>query len=161
MVEFTVVDLNLSYNVILGRPSLNASHSIIVGEHLKVKFSVENEGMGEMLGDQAEARSCSMNALKFKAVRVVSDSQLLHTTPMSVDLFYQPIEPLSGSVAVSLDEMLSVQASSDSSDFDPRVESPDMPHLRPAEETIPVQLMPDRPDRVTFVGAGFGSRILR
>lgn len=70
---------------------------------------------------------------------------------MNVDLFPQPVEPPSGSVVVSPDEMLPMQASFDSSDFDPRVEGPYVLCPRPAEETVPIQLVPGHPDRVTFM----------
>lgn len=151
LVEFTVVDLNLSYNVILGRPSLNASHS--VGEHLKVKFPVGNKGVGEILGDQAEARRCYMNAIKFKAVRVVANLGTVQSTSMSKDPSSLSAEPSLGSAMVPAS---SLPSRPDSSDFYPRVEGPDVPCLQPVEETIPVQLVPGHPDRVTFIGAGIG-----
>ncbi|KAL0394774.1 UNVERIFIED_CONTAM: hypothetical protein Slati_4443600 [Sesamum latifolium] len=66
MVKFFIVDTPSAYNVILGRPSLNAFQAIASTYHLKLKFSTPN-GIGEEVGDQRQARECYANSLKKKA----------------------------------------------------------------------------------------------
>ena len=55
--DFLVVDCPSSYNVIIGRPTLNKWKSAISTYCLKVKFPTKN-GVGEVRGDQVLAREC-------------------------------------------------------------------------------------------------------
>ena len=55
--DFLVVDCPSSYNVIIGRPTLNKWKSAISTYCLKVKFPTEN-GVGEVRRDQVLAREC-------------------------------------------------------------------------------------------------------
>ena len=55
--DFLVVDCPLSYDVIIGRPTLNCWKSATSTYCLKVKFPTEN-GVGEVKGDQVLAREC-------------------------------------------------------------------------------------------------------
>ena len=55
--DFLVVDCPSSYNVIIGRPTLNKWKSAISTYCLKVKFPTEND-VGEVRGDQVLAREC-------------------------------------------------------------------------------------------------------
>ena len=55
--DFLVVDCPSSYNVIIGRPTLNKWKSAISTYCLKVKFPTENS-VGEVRGDQVLAREC-------------------------------------------------------------------------------------------------------
>ena len=48
--DFLVVDCPLSYNVIIGRPTLNRWKAATSTYYLKVKFPMEN-GVGEVKGD--------------------------------------------------------------------------------------------------------------
>ena len=57
MVDFLVVDCPLSYNVILGRPTLNRLKATTSTYCLKVKFPTTH-GIGEINGDQLLAREC-------------------------------------------------------------------------------------------------------
>ena len=57
--DFLVVDYPSSYNVIIGRPTLNKWKSAISTYCLKVKFPTEN-GVGEVRGDQVRQE----NAIK-------------------------------------------------------------------------------------------------
>lgn len=52
-----MVDSPLSYNVILGHPTLNALKAIPFTYHQKIKFETPS-GIGEVLGDQAIAKQC-------------------------------------------------------------------------------------------------------
>lgn len=64
-IEFTVVDVPMAYNAILGLPSLTATQAV-VSPYQKVKFPTGN-GIGELLGDQAATRICYVQATKMKA----------------------------------------------------------------------------------------------
>ena len=55
--DFLVVDCPSSYDVIIGRPTLNRWKSATSTYCLKVKFPTEN-GVGEVKGDQVLAREC-------------------------------------------------------------------------------------------------------
>ena len=63
--DFLVVDCPSSYNVIIGRPTLNKWKSAISTYCLKVKFPTEN-GVGEVRGDQVLARECYQAVLAAK-----------------------------------------------------------------------------------------------
>ena len=55
--DFLVVDCPSSYNVIIGRPTLNRWKSATSTYGLKLKFPTEN-GVGKVKGDQVLAREC-------------------------------------------------------------------------------------------------------
>ena len=55
--DFLVVDCPSSYNVIIGRPTLNRWKATTSTYYLKVKFPTNN-GVGEVRGDQILAREC-------------------------------------------------------------------------------------------------------
>ncbi|KAK6123248.1 hypothetical protein DH2020_043005 [Rehmannia glutinosa] len=63
MVSFFVVDSYSTYNVIIGRPALNAFQAIVSTFHMKLKFVME-DGVGEVLGDQQVARKCYVEAVR-------------------------------------------------------------------------------------------------
>ena len=63
--DFLVVDCPSSYNVIIGRPTLNRWKSATSTYCLKVKFPTEN-GVGEVKGDQVLARECYQAVLAAK-----------------------------------------------------------------------------------------------
>ena len=56
--DFLAVDCPFSYNVIIGRPTLNRWKVVMSTYCLKVKFPIEN-GVGEVKGDQVLARSAT------------------------------------------------------------------------------------------------------
>ena len=63
--DFLVVDCPSSYNVIIGRPTLNCWKAATSTYYLKVKFPTEN-GVGEVKGDQVLARECYQVVLAVK-----------------------------------------------------------------------------------------------
>ncbi|XP_057969426.1 uncharacterized protein LOC131158574 [Malania oleifera] len=63
LTEFLVVDRPSVYNIILGRPFLNAVRAVMSTYHLKIKFPTPH-GIGFAKGDQTAARSCYVMALK-------------------------------------------------------------------------------------------------
>ncbi|XP_075663356.1 uncharacterized protein LOC142632930 [Castanea sativa] len=63
--DFLVVDCPSSYNMIIGRPTLNCWKVATSTYCLKVKFSMKN-GIGEVKGDQILARECYQVVLAAK-----------------------------------------------------------------------------------------------
>ena len=66
-VKFLIVDSPSAYNVLLGRPSLNAIKAIPSAYHMVIKFPTSN-GVGMVRGDQRVARECYSASMKQKAV---------------------------------------------------------------------------------------------
>ncbi|XP_012850149.1 PREDICTED: uncharacterized protein LOC105969924 [Erythranthe guttata] len=67
-VNFLVVKAPSTYNVILGRPSMNLFRAIPSTYHMKLKFPTTN-GIGEAVGDQRVARECYANTLRAPQLR--------------------------------------------------------------------------------------------
>ncbi|XP_043721071.1 uncharacterized protein LOC122668593 [Telopea speciosissima] len=65
MKNFLVVNVNSTYNEILGRPGLNALQAIVSTPHLVMKFPMEN-GVGECRGSQKASRKCYETCLRVK-----------------------------------------------------------------------------------------------
>ena len=63
--DFLVVDCPSSYNIIIGRPTLNKWKSAMSTYYSKVKFPTENS-VGEVRGDQVLARECYQAVLVSK-----------------------------------------------------------------------------------------------
>ena len=57
MIKFLIVDAPSAYNMLLGRPSLNAIRAIPSAYHMVRKFPTNN-GVGMVQGDQRVAREC-------------------------------------------------------------------------------------------------------
>ena len=66
-IRFLIVDAPSSYNVLLGRPSLNAIKAIPSAYHMVIKFPTAN-GVGMVRGDQRMARECYTTSMKQKAI---------------------------------------------------------------------------------------------
>ena len=66
-VRFLIVDAPSTYNVLLGRPSLNAIKAIPSAHHMVIKFSTTNR-VGIVRGDQHVAMECYSALMKQKAV---------------------------------------------------------------------------------------------
>ncbi|XP_059627609.1 uncharacterized protein LOC132270446 [Cornus florida] len=63
MVDFVVVDCPSSYNIIMGRTTLNAMKAITSTYHFLMRFPTEYS-MGELRGDQTIARECYVASLR-------------------------------------------------------------------------------------------------
>ena len=61
--RFLVVDAPSAYNMLLGRPSLNAIKAIPSAYHMIIKFPTMH-GVGMVRGDQLVARECYTNSMK-------------------------------------------------------------------------------------------------
>ena len=63
--DFLAIDCSSSYNVIIGRPTLNRWKAVMSTYCLKVKFPIKN-GVREVKGDQVLARECYQVVLAIK-----------------------------------------------------------------------------------------------
>ena len=61
-IDFLMVDFPSTYNIILGRPTLNKLKAAMSTYYLKVKFPTTHS-IGEIKGDQVLARECYQTAL--------------------------------------------------------------------------------------------------
>ena len=66
-VRFLIVDVLSAYNILLGRPSLNAIRAVPSAYHMVIKFPTTN-GVGMVRGDQRIATECYLASMKQKAV---------------------------------------------------------------------------------------------
>ena len=65
--RFLIVDAPSAYNMLLGRPSLNAVKAIPSAYHMIIKFPTIH-GVGMVRGDQRVARECYTASMKQRAV---------------------------------------------------------------------------------------------
>ena len=65
--RFLIVDAPSAYNMLLGRPSLNAIKAIPFAYHMMIKFPTES-GVGMVRGDQRVPMECYSASVKQKAV---------------------------------------------------------------------------------------------
>ena len=86
MIKFLILDAPSAYNMLSGRPSLNAMRAIPSAYHMVVKFPTEN-GVGMVRGDQRVAKECYLTSMKQKEVDSIHMDELdmrdeLNTRPM-------------------------------------------------------------------------------
>ena len=96
--RFLVVDAPSAYNMLLGRPSLNAIKSIPSAYHMMIKFPTVS-GVGMVRGDQGVARECYSASVKQKVV----DNIYLDELDMRDEVLTRP-EPSEELEPVSLDD---------------------------------------------------------
>ena len=95
---FLIVDAPSAYNMLLGRPSLNAIKAIPSAYHMMIKFPIVS-GVGMVPGDQRVARECYSASMKQKAV----DNIYMDELDMRNEVLTRP-EPLEELEPVSLDD---------------------------------------------------------
>ena len=66
-VKFLIIEAPSTYNMLLGRPSLNSIKAIPSGYHMMIKFPTTG-GVGMVRGDLCVARECYSASIKKKAV---------------------------------------------------------------------------------------------
>ena len=96
--RFLVVDAPSAYNMLLGRPSLNAIKAIPSAYHMMIKFPTVS-GVGMVRGDQRVVRECYSASMKQKMV----DNIYLDELDMRDEVLTRP-EPLEELELVSLDD---------------------------------------------------------
>ena len=94
-VRFLIVDDPSAYNMLLGRPSLNAIKAIPSAYHMMIKFHIVS-GVGMVRGDQRVARECYSASMKQKTVDNIYLDELnmrdeVHTRPETLE----ELEPVS------------------------------------------------------------------
>ena len=95
---FLIVDAPSAYNMLLGKPSLNAIKVIPSAYHMMIKFPTISE-VGMVQGDQRVARECYSTSVKQKAVHNIYLDEL----DMSDEVNTRP-DPLEELEPVPLDE---------------------------------------------------------
>ena len=93
-----IVDASSAYNMLLGRPSLNAIKVIPSAHHMMIKFPTIH-GVGMVRGDQRVARECYTASMKQKAIDNVNVDEL----EMRDEVLTRP-EPSEELEPVSLDD---------------------------------------------------------
>ncbi|KAL0378415.1 UNVERIFIED_CONTAM: hypothetical protein Sradi_3147000 [Sesamum radiatum] len=73
LLKFLVVDILSTYNVILGRLTLNAFRAIISTYHMKIKFRMVG-GVGEAQTNLLQTRKCYVEAIKKGKKRVQEEA---------------------------------------------------------------------------------------
>ena len=96
--RFLIVDAPSAYNMLLGRPSLNAIKAIPSAYHMVIKFPTIH-GVGMVRGDQRVARECYTASMKQRAVDNVNVNEL----DMRDEVLTRP-EPSEELEPVSLDD---------------------------------------------------------
>ena len=96
--RFLVVDAPSAYNMLLGRPSLNAIKAIPSAYHMMIKFPTTSE-VGMVRGDQRVAKECYSASMKQKTVNNIYLDEL----DMRDEVNTQP-EPLEDMEPVSMDD---------------------------------------------------------
>ena len=97
-VRFLIVDAPSAYNMLLGRPSLNAIKAIPSVYHMMIKFPTVS-GVGMVRGDQLGARECYSTSMKQKVVDNINMDEL----DMRDEVLTRP-EPSEELEPVSLDD---------------------------------------------------------
>ena len=97
-VRFLVVDAPSTYNMLLGRPFLNAIKAIPSAYHMTIKFPTVS-GVGMVRGDQRVARECYSASMKQKAI----DNIYMDEIDMRDEVLTRP-EPSEELKPVSLDD---------------------------------------------------------
>ena len=96
-IKFLIVDAPSAYNMLLGRPSLNAIRAIPSAYHMVVKFPTEN-GVGMVRGDQQVSREFYLTSMK----QIAFDSIHMEELDMRDELDTRPT-PLEELEPVQLD----------------------------------------------------------
>ncbi|KAL0449228.1 UNVERIFIED_CONTAM: hypothetical protein Slati_1479200 [Sesamum latifolium] len=124
LLKFLVVDIPSVYNVILGRPTLNAFRTIISTYHMKIKFPVVG-GVGEAQADILQARRCYVEAIKREKKRILEET--------------------------SSEENSNKRGKDSMPRTEPKEEAPVTVQLM--EELLTVELIPGDPGKVTKIGS--------
>ena len=96
--RFLIADAPFAYNMLLGKPSLNAIKAIPSAYNMMIKFPTVR-GVGMVRGDQRVARECYSASMKQKAV----DNIYLDELDMRDEVLTRP-EPSEELEPVSLDD---------------------------------------------------------
>ncbi|XP_020225377.1 uncharacterized protein LOC109807267 [Cajanus cajan] len=124
-IKYVVVHANTSYNILLGRPSLNRLGAIVSTPHLAMKFPSESGRIITVHADQKAARECYFASLRLPRLGATEPSR----------------EKRVHSVAQDLETVV---------DFDPRMEQDE--RVEPIEDRYPLIIGPTN-QHVTYLGS--------
>ncbi|KAL0403731.1 UNVERIFIED_CONTAM: hypothetical protein Sradi_2013900 [Sesamum radiatum] len=124
LLKFLVVDIPSAYNIILGRPTLNAFRAVISTYHMKIKFPVDG-GVGEAQADMLQARKFYVEAIK-RGKKIMLEG-------------------------TSSEENSTKRGKNSTPRIEHKAE--DLVAVQPVEELLTVQLIPGDPDKITKVGS--------
>ncbi|XP_068498673.1 uncharacterized protein [Phaseolus vulgaris] len=68
-IRYLLVNVNTSYNILLGRPSINRLKAIVLTPHLAMKFPSVNGDIATVHVDQKTARECYVASLKVEPTK--------------------------------------------------------------------------------------------
>ncbi|KAL0402351.1 UNVERIFIED_CONTAM: hypothetical protein Slati_4265000 [Sesamum latifolium] len=122
LLKFLVVDIPSAYNVILGRPTLNAFRAIISTYHMKIKFPVVG-GVGKAQADTLQAHKCYVEAIKRGKKRMLEEASDEESSNKR------------GKYSMHKPEL--------------KEEAPVA--VQPVEELLTVELIPGNPDKITKI----------
>ncbi|XP_020209186.1 uncharacterized protein LOC109794123 [Cajanus cajan] len=128
-IRYIVVNANTSYNILLGRPSINTLGAIVSTPHLAMKFPGESQKIITIHADQKVARECYMESLKVRPM-IEKEDKNIHM-----------VSPEAG-------EML------DTTELDPRLGNEDL-KVEPNEETLSFWLG-EKEGQNTYIGSKLG-----
>ncbi|XP_020209660.1 uncharacterized protein LOC109794625, partial [Cajanus cajan] len=75
-IRYIVVHANTSYNILLGRPSINALGAIVSTPHLSMKFSSRDGQVITVHADQKTARECYLSSLRVQPIAEPSTTKI-------------------------------------------------------------------------------------
>ncbi|KAL0458739.1 UNVERIFIED_CONTAM: hypothetical protein Slati_0501100 [Sesamum latifolium] len=143
MLKFLVVDAPSSYNIIMGRPSLNSFRAVVSTVHMKLKFPTYR-GTGEEKGDRRLARKCHANILKKK--------RLSSSTGKEIQISKKEEKK----TEITHDYTLPPLGQSEQQVKKRRLEEE---NLGAVEEIKNVQIVEGEPKKFTSIGTAMGQRI--
>ncbi|XP_012848582.1 PREDICTED: uncharacterized protein LOC105968491 [Erythranthe guttata] len=132
-VRFLIIDAPSSYNMIMGRPSMNAFEAVVSTFHMKMKFPVLDR-VGEVRGDQETSRRCYNQALRGQR----------RINPMAWD---------KGATRHGCDDIGRAEEKRPRVDPEEKEEA----HVQPMEELKVIQLDLSDPTRTTKIGTALSA----
>ncbi|XP_052197409.1 uncharacterized protein LOC127804575 [Diospyros lotus] len=136
VVSVVVANFLAPYNVLLGRPFLNALGAVVSTSQLSLKFPVSNTRVGVIRSDQKEARQCYHDSLETRSPKPAKDGGKTDAPGSSQTTDVDSQHPRHHVHMVELDS---------------RIEFSDR-RPQPKEELHPVSLVP-RPKQVVRIGS--------
>ncbi|XP_027931921.1 uncharacterized protein LOC114187764 [Vigna unguiculata] len=95
LIGFLVVDMPTSYNVLLGRPSLNTLGAVVSTPHLAMKFPSPSNDILTIHGDQQLARECYMANL-CPQLPILQSNHIERPPGFDITLFGDDLDPRVG-----------------------------------------------------------------
>ncbi|KAL0361699.1 UNVERIFIED_CONTAM: hypothetical protein Sradi_3854400 [Sesamum radiatum] len=126
VLKFLMVDVPPAYNIILGRPTLNAFQALISMYHIKIKFPILG-GVREVQGDLFQSRKCYVEAVRKGQKRSANEA---------------PKEA-----------PFSKKGREDDPEGELEADRGAPPKVQPAEELLNIKLVPGEPEKVTRIGS--------